>query len=496
MKTYYTIISKASVILLFLIGSLNATLTKAQTGGATFEVGPTMMRGKIFPTSTILDNGKIISFSGRETNFVSCAYSDLYNPVTNTFSEAAMNMPHDASATVKLSDGRFLLMGGGENLGIAPGFATTEMYNPTSGIFETKASMTMGRMQHAGVQLANGKVLVVGAWYNTSGATYGEVYDIGLDAYTATGAMNDPRAQPNVFPTTDGGAIITGGWPTYSGAVKTSVEYYSSANNSFSLESSQLMPTDPEWIPMSINTRPMDDCKMNDGSYLMMAYRNVSTLEYALLKFDPTTKLFTKINTLSPLVDDFTDGGFADFVLNKADNIVYLIGFDAGFDPQQVSVVTVDITTGEVFHPNSTFTLPAQEYFYAAYTFMPASGKIMVMGVNGSNSSYFTGTDKTYILTPQITIGTREIAKNLYDITCYPNPAIDELNLKFNSKNAEKLSIDILDLTGQLVQQETKFTTKGIQTCSLNTGNLPNGYYLIRIVLAENTYTKSFTIAR
>jgi hypothetical protein len=111
MKTYYTIISKASVILLFLIGSLNATLTKAQTGGATFEVGPTMMRGKIFPTSTILDNGKIISFSGRETNFVSCAYSDLYNPVTNTFSEAAMNMPHDASATVKLSDGRFLIDG-------------------------------------------------------------------------------------------------------------------------------------------------------------------------------------------------------------------------------------------------------------------------------------------------------------------------------------------------------------------------------------------------
>jgi Secretion system C-terminal sorting domain len=496
MKTNYTIIFRASALLLFLIGTLNATLTTAQTGGATFEAGPNMMRGKIFPTSTLLNDGKVISFSGRETNFISCSYSDLYNPVTNTFSEATMNMPHDASATVKLSDGRFLLMGGGENLGIAPGYATTEIYNPSTGIFETKASMTMARMQHTGVQLADGKVLVVGAWYNTNGATYGELYDINLDTFTPTGAMNDPRSQPNVFPTADGGAIITGGWPSYGGAVKTSVEYYSAATNSFSLQSSQLIPSDPDWIPLSTYTRPMDDCKMNDGSYLMMAYRNVTTLEYALLKFDPVTKLFTKINTLSPLVDAFSDGGFGDFVLNKADNFVYLIGFDAGLDPQQVSVVTVDLTSGLVYHPNSTFTLPPQEYFYASYTFMPASGKIMVMGVNSSNSSYFNGTSKTYILTPQITIGTREIDENTIDLTCYPNPANNELNLRLNSKEAEKLSVEVFDIAGQLILEETKFSTKGIQTWNLNTSSLPNGIYLLRLLSAKKNYTQSFTIAK
>ena len=496
MKTHYTIISKAIAILLFFTGTLYISKAQAQTGGATFEVGPTMMRGKIFPTSTLLNDGKVITFSGRETNFVSCSYSDLYNPVTNTFSEAAMNLPHDASATVKLSDGRFLLMGGGENLGIAPGYATTEMYNPSTGVFETKASMTKARMQHSGVQLADGKVLVVGAWYNTDGATYGEIYDIGLNSFTPTGAMNDPRAQANVYPTADGGAIVTGGWPSYGGAVKTSVEYYSAATNSFSLQSSQLIPSDPDWIPMSTYTRPIDDCKMNDGSYLMMAYRNITNLEYALIKFDPVSKLFTKINTLDTLVDNFTDGGFADFVLNKADNFVYLIGFDAGVDPQQVSLVTVDLTTGAVYHPNSTFTLPAQEYFYASYTFMPASGKILVMGVNGSNSSYFTGTNKTYILTPQITIGTKEIAENTIDLTCYPNPANNELNLRLNSNEAEKLTLEVLNIAGQRVLEETKFSTKGMQTWTLNTSNLPNGIYMLRLVTAKKQFTKSFTIAR
>jgi hypothetical protein len=496
MKTHYTIISKAIAILLFFSGTLQVSSAHAQTGGATFEVGPTMMRGKIFPTSTLLDDGKVISFSGRETNFVSCSYSDLYDPISNTFSETMMNMPHDASATVKLADGRFLLMGGGGNSGIAPGYATTEIYNPSTGIFETKASMTMARMQHSGVQLANGKVLVVGAWYNTNGATNGEIYDISLDSFTPTGAMNDPRSQANVFPTADDGAIVTGGWPSYGGAVKTSVEYYSAATNSFSLQSSQLIPSDPDWTPLSIYTRPIDDCKLNDGSYLMMAYRNTTNLEYALIKFDPVTKIFTKINTLSPLVDAFTDGGFADFVLNKADNFVYLIGFDAGLDPQQVSVVTVDLTTGVVYHPNSTFTLPSQEYFYASYTFMPASGKIMVMGVNGSNSSYFSGTNKTYILTPQITIGTKEIAENTIDLTCYPNPASNELNLRLNSNEAEKLTIEVLNITGERVQWETKFSSKGIQTWSLNTSNLPNGIYMLRVVSSTKQYTQSFTIAR
>jgi hypothetical protein len=62
MKTYYTIISKASTVLLFLMGTLTANFIDAQTGGATFEVGPTMMRGKVFPTSTLLNDGKVISF--------------------------------------------------------------------------------------------------------------------------------------------------------------------------------------------------------------------------------------------------------------------------------------------------------------------------------------------------------------------------------------------------------------------------------------------------
>lgn len=79
MKTNNTFIINASAILLFLIGIITINFAKAQTGGATFVAGPTMMRGKVFPTTSLLNDGRVMSFSGRETNFISCAWADLYD---------------------------------------------------------------------------------------------------------------------------------------------------------------------------------------------------------------------------------------------------------------------------------------------------------------------------------------------------------------------------------------------------------------------------------
>ncbi len=494
-KTTYGIFKKT---LLLAVAILSVSSAIAQTGGANYQAGPTMMRGKIFPTASLLDNGKVITFSGRETNFVSCSYSDMYDPVTNTFTESPMNFPHDGSATVKLSDGRYFLLGGSMDLGVAPGYSSTEMYNPTTNTFDTKASMTMARMQHAAIQLNNGNVLIVGAWYNNNGAQYGEVYDTAANTFVPTGALNDPRAQPLVFPTTDGGAIITGGWPSYSGAVKTTVEYYQTPTNDFVTQSSELIPADPGWLPLSAYTRPMTENKMSNGKYLLMAYRTMPTTEYALLVFDPTTKLFSKLTTSSPLRDSLTDGGFFDFALNKTANMAYLIGVDSGYDPQRVCVVTVNLSTGDIYHPTTTYTLPAQEYFYASYTYIPSVGKILVQGINGGNAGYFTGTDKTYLLTPQFTVGTNDISKtNDFQFIHYPNPAKDELKIEMNSTEASQYQIKIIDMLGRALIQENMYTyTPGIQKWTLNTNTLTPGIYKLFISDKKKVKTTSLLITK
>ena len=82
------------------------------------------------------------------------------------------------------------------------------------------------------------------------------------------------------------------------------------------------------------------------------------------------------------------------------------------------------------------------------------------------------------------------------DFTLYPNPANDALNLRFYSNDVEKLALDVFDITGQLILEETKFSSKGIQSWRLNTSSLSNGAYFLRMNSAKNNYTQSFTIAK
>ena len=490
-------IKKASLLVTLSFGFF---VVGAQTGGANFQTGPTMMRGKIFPTASCLDNGKVITFSGRETNFISCAYSDLYDPISNSFTESPMNFPHDGSATIKLSDGRYFLLGGGMDLGVAPGYSSTEMYNPMTNTFDIKASMTMARMQHSGIQLYNGNVLVVGAWYNNNGAQYGEIYDTAANTFTPTGALNDPRSQPIVFPTSDGGAILTGGWGSYGGSVKTTVEYYQNPTNDFISQSSELIPADPGWLPVSSYTRPMTDNKMTNGSYLLLAYRSQPLLEYALLEFNPTTKLFSKITTSDPLKDSLTDGGFFDFVLNKTANLAYLIGVDSGYDPQRICIVSIDLSNGAVSHPTTTFILPTQEYFYASYTYIPSEGKILVQGINGGNAGYFTGTNKTYLLTPQpqFPVGLQQVnPSNKHGFIYYPNPVQHELIIEMKVTNPSIYQIKLTDMLGRtLIQENKQATISGIQKWSVNTSSLGAGMYILSVSNQNKVQTSSVLISK
>ncbi len=468
----------------------------AQTGGAIYEVGPLMKKAKIYPISTLLPSGKVVSFGGREFNFVSGLNSELYDPMSNTFSETTMNFPHDGSGVVKMRDGRYFLLGGSQDLGVAPGYASTEMYNPSTNSFEIKASMTKARMQIGAAQLNNGKVLVVGAWYNPSGASLTELYDSSTNAFSTSGSLIQPRANPIVIPTNDGGAVVAGGWPSYGGSVYPSVEYYNSSTGSFTAQSSQLISNDSGWSLNPIYTRPIADNRMNNGNYLLMAYRYNPKLEYAFIVFNPATKLFSKLNTNKPLVDSLNDGGIFDFVLNKTDNMAYCLGVDSGRVPQRLALVSVDLSNGYVYHPRNSYALPNDEYLFPTMTYMPANGKILVQGVSTSGSSYFFGTDKTYLMTPQFSVGVNKLTKTSNGLTCYPNPVSDNLNIELSSDKSSTVNIKLFDLMGKAVINDF-VELGGLTNNSIryNTAYLANGFYKLVVASETELYTKTIIIS-
>ncbi len=466
-------------------------ISEAQTGGAIYQTGPLMMRTKIYPIASQLNNGKIISFGGRENGFVSCGYADIYDPSTNLFSEIPMNFTHDMGSVAKLSDGNYYIAGGGQNLGI-PAYATCEVYDNSTGTFNIKASMTTARMMLASTQLSNGKVLIAGAWYDNTAASYGELYDPVADTYTITGTLNQPRAQEILLPTTDGGAVMAGGWPSFGGTVFTSTEYYNASTNAFENLNSELIPADPGWLLNHISTRPIDDSRMSNGNYILLASRSAPTLEFALIEFNPTSKLFSKLVTSVPLSDSLTDGGFFDLVLNRTDNIAYVLGVKASTDPQQVCLVTVDLSTANVYYPSTSNTLLAQEYLTPGMTYVSSVGKILLQGIS-SYPDNFNATNKTYLLTPQLQVGIIEVSNNSSPIiSCYPNPSSDFVTVKIEHLKTSDYTLNIYNLLGALVTSETL----NQNTQQVNVNNLASGVYTLEIKSIEWSGKQKFIIQK
>ncbi len=480
MKTTYTKSVFLSWIIIAMI-VLQVITSSAQNAGATFTAGPDMKRAKLYPMTSVLPNGKLISFGGRELNFISCSYADMYDPVTNTFTEAAMTYPHDAFAAAKLSDGRYFLLGGGKDLGV-PAYDYTEIYDPTGNTFTSKATMTTPRMQATAAQLTGGKVLVACGWYNNTAASTTELYDVTANTFTATGNLVQPRSYALLFPATDGGAVITGGWPTYGGNTYTSVENYNITTGKWTTASTQLIPGDSGWVPAPIYTRTIEDCKLSNGKYVLFASSNVPTARYGLIQYDPATKLFSLISTQSVLKNAFNDGGIVDIVINKTDNLVYLVGADSGYtSPQRLSVTTVNVSTGKVYAPTTTFTMPASEYFYPSMTYIPSNGKILVQGINSSNSSYFTGTKKTYLLTPILNGSFTQTEMTEQRFNSYPNPASGILFTEFTAGSQGDYLLKLTNMVGQTVKSVTQCVPSGQARIEIPVADLPEGMYILSL---------------
>ena len=64
----------------------------------------------------------------------------------------------------------------------------------------------------------------------------------------------------------------------------------------------------------------------------------------------------------------------------------------------------------------------------------------------------------------------------------YPNPAGEQVTIGFNNTGAQKVTIELLDLSGRLVEQiDSRNMPAGVQTFDWNASHVEAGTYLVRI---------------
>jgi len=118
-------------------------------------------------TATLLQNGQVLIAGGvdeepsvPEEVFAS---AELYDPATGTLTTSAqtasMSTPRSQNATALLPSGKVLITGGGNSSGV---LSSSELFNPVTDTFSLTVSMAAKRAGHTATLLQDGRVLITG----------------------------------------------------------------------------------------------------------------------------------------------------------------------------------------------------------------------------------------------------------------------------------------------------------------------------------------------
>ncbi len=179
------------------------------------KVGP-MALPRIAHQLQTLASGSVLAIGGQSGNLATIYTScELYSPATATWAPTGfMATSRYLHRAVTLQSGNILVAGG---IGFPPTAScancttcpvavvlnSTEIYNPTTGVWAPGADMPVARYSHTMVTLPSGAVLVTGGFVNsaapgqpqnivtgTSSLLYSEV----LNAWTTTGSLVVPES--------------------------------------------------------------------------------------------------------------------------------------------------------------------------------------------------------------------------------------------------------------------------------------------------------------
>lgn len=387
-----------SLTAILLLGSLvTASVVPAQDAGAVFSEGPNLNVPREAPFSAALPAGGLAVFGGVGAGWQPLDTAEIYDPGTNSFTLYTMNSVRQDFALARLADGRFLLAGGipyGWGCGLT---SAAEIFDPATNSFTATGSLNAARGECTAATLKDGRVLVVGSWFDEWSASFGEVFAPDASAFTPTAPLNQPCAYPVILPTADGGAVVAGGHPIYGGRYFERVEYYDPATNSFTMLQDTLFPGESGWTLTAMHyPRPIEEQRLSDGRYLLYTW-NQDTNQTSLVTFDPATRQFARFSTTLPVIN-------IPIVDNARARAYYYGGSHPDEYNLDIYLDTVQLATGTVYHPTGSYHLSNFSTAYCAFNLL-SDGRLMLAG-----GSYWFGwppfdtpSNKSYFAAPLLT---------------------------------------------------------------------------------------------
>ena len=449
--------------------------------GVTYSQGPNLNDARVGDNGVLLNDGRVLILGGHGTGFVKLNSAEIWSPATNTFTKFTMNDYRDYCSVVKLQNGKYLLAGGmSDNLGVGQ-LLSMELFNPADNSFTPAANMTKVRTWSRGAQLAGGKVLIVGCWYDNASAMQGDLYDPVADNCIATGDMTAPRSNSFVLPMDDGSALVFGGNGIHGSPNYEQIDLYNPSSNSFSLFQDKLLPMDTLWFPIYSLYDIAESYKMSDGKYIMLAGKStVDRYNYKLFTVDPATKTIDTFAVTPPIpYYDYLNPDSTSIispVLDKINNKLYLFSVKIYPGSEAFKVSTIDLTTHQLFFASGFNSVPY--LFHDTPRLLLNDGRLFIAG--GSVSDNSDPVNASFFLTIQPTDVKKEgaIPSDYSLLQNYPNPFNPSTIIKYSLSHEGNVKLLLYNSIGQLVKVLINSSqSAGNHEFNLNASGLSSGVY-------------------
>ncbi|MGW8389410.1 kelch repeat-containing protein [Pseudoduganella sp. HUAS MS19] len=223
-------------------------------------------------------------------SILACASMAVQAQVTT----GAMTTPRIFHQASTLADGRILVTGGASGAS-ATALASTELYDPSTGIFMPMTPMLVAKREHATVTLKDGRVLAAGGkTANSTVSSFAEIFDPATGKWTATAQMNTAYSRTMARLLPDGRVMVAAGDTTGHHA-----EIFDPAKGSFSKSGNMVETTSGHGLVVLADGRVL---KMGGYTWDGKFTRNAEVWDPATNEWSAVGQMATERQDIQPVL--------------------------------------------------------------------------------------------------------------------------------------------------------------------------------------------------